>query len=139
MKKMNITTSVTLALVTLMSSTLLFANSYLPPERIQCAKDASQTLACQGFDREFLMIGSIGGTIDQLPSKKVTLNFMVGHATFNKSVTFVYQSSDSLLTVYLTNASPDVQPDYRKQSHWMEVAPGQFACNSYMTCSLMTV
>ena len=137
MKKMKTTTTVILSAAVLLSSSVLFAETYFPPERIQCKQDNQRNVTCQGFDAQYLMIGGVDG-VNNLSDRRITLNFLSGRAIYKGGLAFSYQTSDNAVTVHLVNASPRVQPDYSQQRFWREVAPGLFACNSYLTCGVTT-
>lgn len=138
MKKIKMATTVVLSTVALLSSSALFAEAYFPPERIQCKQDSQHNVTCHGFDAQYLTLGSAEG-LDKLSDKKLTLNFLSGRAIYKGGLAFTYQTSDGAVTVHLVNVSSHVQPDYSQQRFWREVAPGLFACNSYLTCAITTV
>ena len=132
MKNIKTVASLALGFVAAVSSAVAFATPYFPPERIQCAKDITDVVRCQGLNGQYLVVGDS----NKISNKKVTLSFQSGQAIFGGKVVFTYQTGDRSKSVDLVSASSNIQPDLSQEASWVDVGQGKFACDSYMTCPL---
>ena len=115
------------------------ANSYYPPERINCNLVGSK-VSCEGFNHQYLAEDTYTANFD---GKDQVFGFASGAAYYNSdrsevSVFYTYTNANAK-NVKLKTVSTTIRPDF-ENGNWTKVAEDVYVCKSgYMHCPITSL
>lgn len=109
----------------LMMSLSAYADSYLPPARIQCGLDEADQLNCHEFDRQFLTENTFDAGLQRNRAK--TFLFYSAIADHD-SLIYTYKTL-RFKTVTLKTANSSIRPDLAA-GHWKKIGNELYVCDA---------
>jgi hypothetical protein len=117
-------------------SSVSYASSFFPPERISCTKNAAGSIRCEGFNHSYLVEGV---STSLFKNNEDTFYFDTGSAIFTPgmdeaAVSYTYKNSDHRI-MKLRTTSVRLYPDFSNSS-WTKVHEDLYMCDAgYMNCA----